>query len=186
MAIFYTSKCKHILFLTLFLHCKILLCQYNTALALSKFDPYAINNNGGKFAITNMHLDWTLGDIGNTHIYNYNNNILLSTGFLQNAYDFSAVYKQLEIFGEQIKVGPNPFSNSIHLSCAQDGMEIISIEMYNQAGICIKKIQGPYAGYNFDMLIPIEKLTFPICLMQIKYCVANQWILYKSLKLVQY
>jgi hypothetical protein len=148
-------------------------------------DPYTINSNGGTLSINQLLLDWEISDLSNTLIYKNKQVLIVSTGFLQNAYDASTLYNSIEIFGEQIKVGPNPFTNRIGLFCKQDGMDILGIQVYDSHGILIRNIIGPFSGLQFEHTIQFQKLSNPICFVQIKYTVANRYTYYKTFKLIQ-
>ncbi len=152
---------------------------------LTSKDPYTVNSNGGTLRINQLLLDWEISDLSTTLIYKNKQVLILSTGFLQNAYDASALYNSIEVFGEQIKVGPNPFTNRLRLFCKQDGMDILDIRVYDSHGILIRNTIGPFSGLQFEHTIQFQKLTTPICFVQIKYTVANRYTYYKTFKLIQ-
>lgn len=148
-------------------------------------DPYNLNSNGGTLSINQLLVDWEMATFSNTLIYKNKPALILSTGFLQNTYDVSALYNSIEIFGAQIKVGPNPFTDRLRLFCKQDGMDIMGIQVYDSHGVLIKNIIGPFSGLQFEYTIQFQKLNNPICFVQIKYLVANRYTYFKIFKLIQ-
>jgi hypothetical protein len=160
--------------------------QFKAPNALKHLDPYVINCNGGSTLVNQIIIDWTVGNMGNTFSAISRPALILSTGYLQNSYNVTALFKQIDSFGLQIKVGPNPFRNTLHIYCAQDGLDIITIKLFDSQGIMIKNILGPFSGIGFDQILQIQKLSNPICYVQIQYKVANEFILQRTYKLLQY
>lgn len=160
--------------------------QSQTTFALKHIDPYTLNCNGGSKLVNQLIVDWTFGNMGNTFSYTTRPALMISSGYLQNSYDVKALFQQLDSFGLQIKVGPNPFQNTLHIYCAQDGLDIITIKLFDSQGIMIKNILGPFSGIGFDQIWQIQKLSNPICYLQIQYKVANEFILQRTYKLLQY
>jgi len=153
---------------------------------LRSLDPNTINCNGGCISLNKIIIDWTAGDVGNTIKYNAKPFIIISTGYLQNDYDASALFRTMGNFGLQIKVGPNPFTNNIHISCAQTGMDIISIALYDNVGNGFNLIKGPFSGLLFEKNIYIHQLSNPICYLKVHYIIANKYELSRTFKLIQY
>jgi hypothetical protein len=160
--------------------------QLNKAHHYEQLDPYALNSNGGTTTINQMTIDWSVESLSNTLTFNNKPAMLISTGFLQNGYDVLTHFNQLENFGLQIKVGPNPFTNFIHIYCSQDGIDILGIQVYSSQGLLIKNVVGPFSGLQFAQTIALQKLSTPIYFVQVKYIVANKYMLNKTFKLIQY
>lgn len=151
-----------------------------------KLDPSIVNNNGGSFLIQGFMMDWSMGGLATTFVYNEKGSIILSIGFLQNAYDIASVYNNLSDFGLQIKIGPNPFYNDLFFYCKQEGIVINSIKIFDVQGNLIKNMKGPFSGLQFEKHISIQKLTNPTCIVQIEYVVANKYTSTRIYKLIQY
>jgi hypothetical protein len=147
-------------------------------------DAYTLNCNGNALKIDRMVLDWTWGDMGNTLSFNTIPKTVLSTGYLQNAYDPFGLLIEGEKWVAQIKIGPNPFKNCIHIYCNQDGMEILSIDLFTQESLCIYAEKGPFSGIQFEKTIPISHLTSGLYFVELKICVANKSIHQKIFKLI--
>ena len=163
-----------------------ILGQSQIPFTIKHLDPYSINCNGGSKLVNQLIVDWTLGNMGNTFTYTTRPGLMISSGYLQNSYDVKVLFQQLDSFGLQIKVGPNPFQNTLRIYCAQDGLDIITIKLFDNQGIIIKNIMGPFSGIEFDQILQIQKLSNPICYLQIQYKVANEFILQRTYKLLQY
>jgi len=173
-------------YLTAFISIPILgFSQLPLGVYIASKDPYNLNSNGGTLSVNQLMLDWEIATLSNTLIYKNKPVLILSTGYLQNAYDASELYSSIEIFGAQIKVGPNPFTNRLRLFCKQDGMDIMGIQVYDSHGVLIKNIIGPFSGLQFEYTIQFQKLNNPICFVQIKYLVANRYTYFKTFKLIQ-
>ena len=151
-----------------------------------KLDPSIINNNGGSFLMQGFMMDWSIGGLANTLVYKEKATTILSIGFLQNAYDIRAVYNDINNFGLQIKIGPNPFYNDLYFYCKQDGIVIDAIRLFDGQGNLIKNIKGPFSGLQFEKHISIPKLSNPTCYVQIQYVVANKYTSARIYKLTQY
>jgi len=160
--------------------------QYSITGKGAALNPHVMNSNGGSVIIHQMLLDWNLGDLASTFKVHQNPTILLTTGFLQNHYPTISLFKDLSGFGEQIKIGPNPFYNEIHIYCKQDGINIISIRILDSKGSMLKYIKGPFSGLAFEKHIELKKGKYPFYFVQISYSVANSFSLYKTYKLLQY
>ena len=160
--------------------------QAQTPFPLKHIDPYTINSNGGSKIVNQLIVDWTLGNMGNTFTYTTRPALMISSGYLQDSYDVKNLFQQIDSFGLQIKVGPNPFQNTLHIYCAQDGLDIIAIKLFDSQGKVIKNILGPFSGIGFDQILQIQKLSNPICYLQIQYKVADEFILQRTYKLLQY
>jgi hypothetical protein len=160
--------------------------QYAQSVVYKKFlDPYTINVSGRSSMLNNQLIDWSLGESPMVHTFNKYAIYLLSTGFLQSVYDPLLLYKSLDSFDIQIKIGPNPFNNLVHIQCRQDGITISSIQLINFRGDVIYHLPGFYAGMNFYQEIPIQKLSNPICYLYLHYTIANKIERTKIIKLIQ-
>jgi hypothetical protein len=151
-----------------------------------KLDPSIINNNGGCIVMQDIMMDWSIGGLASTLIYKEKVTTILSIGFLQNAYDIVTIYNDINDFGLQIKIGPNPFYNDLYFYCKQDGIVIDAIKLFDGQGNLIKSIKGPFSGLQFEQHISIQKLISPTCFVQIQYVVANKYASASIYKLIQY
>ena len=183
--LFYKQVCKIILAFLLFISSKNF-GPFQSSFAVKHLDPYDISINGGTKILNQLLFDWTLGNMGNTISYTTRPSMIVSTGYLQNSSDVLALYQEIESFGLQIKVGPNPFQNKVWIHCAQDGLVIIAIKFFNSNGFMIKHILGPFSGLYFEQNFEIQKLITPICYVQVQYKVANEFTFQKTYKLLQH
>ncbi len=183
---FFYGLSKILTFAALFTCSLKVIGQAQTTIVFKHLDPYEINCSGGSYFVNQLMIDWTTGNMGNTFSYASQPTLILSTGYLQNNYHVTALFKEIEAFGLQIKVGPNPFQNTLQMLCAQDGLDIVSIKIYDSQGVIIKSMTGPFSGLQFDKKIQMQKLSNPICYVQIKYSVASTFILQRTYKLLQY
>ncbi len=151
-----------------------------------KLDPSILDNNGGSFLMRGFMMDWSIGGLGNTLVYKEKATTILSIGFLQNAYDIATIYNDINDFGLQIKIGPNPFYNDLYFYCKQDGIVIKSINLFDALGNLIKNLKGPFSGLQFEQHFSIQKLMNPNCFVQILYVVDNQFTRSRIYKLLQY
>ena len=160
--------------------------QYSITNTRAPLDPNVINSNGGSAIIHQIVFDWNVGDVAATYNIPKPHEMLLTTGFLQSEPDVSLLFKALYNFGQQIKIGPNPFYNEIHISCKQYGMSIISIRVLDSKGSMVKYIKGPFSGLAFEKHIEIQKGKDPCYFVQICYNISNSYSIYKTFKLIQY
>lgn len=168
------------------LYCIKGLSQYSALVNFQQIDPHTINSIGGTIYSNQMRIDWGLGEMASTFKINHTPSILLSTGYLQSSYDIVSLFNQLDSFGLHIKVGPNPFYNTLRIYCALDGLDIMAIQIFDSHGVVIKNIQGPFSGLQFEQTIQIQKLSTPICLVYIQYKIANLYSRQRIYKLIQY
>jgi hypothetical protein len=148
-------------------------------------DPYCINVTGSSIQVNDIYFDWSLGEAAMVHTLETQKNYILSTGFLQSVYTPLYLYNELDSFGIQIKVGPNPFKNSIIIQSKVDELTITSIQLINFQGKLLYNFEGLFSGLQFYHEIIIEKLVFPVCFLRIQYCIADKIYRSKYLKLLQ-
>ena len=160
--------------------------QYAVTGRPASLDPIVLNSNGGNVLLNSILLEWNVGELAQTYSIQSRPFFFLTTGYLQNGYDITLLFSKLSKFGEQIKIGPNPFHQLIHIYCAQEGLNINSIHIIDSKGVHIKSLAGPFSGLNFDKTIAIEKHSDPLYFIQINYTVANAISLTTIYKLIQY
>ena len=148
-------------------------------------DPFAMNVAGHSWTNTNYIIDWSVGEAPMIHSLFKHPFFLLSTGFLQNAYDPLLLYESLDSFGIQIKVGPNPFKNRISIHCNQDGIIITSVQLISFSGIVVYQLNDRRAGLNYYQEIQIQKLNNSICYLCLHYIIADKIVRFKIFKLIQ-
>ena len=183
---FYHRSIKCCIVILACLYCIKGLSQYSAPVSFQQIDPYTINSIGGSIYTNQMSVDWGLGEMASTFKIDHTPSILLSTGYLQSSYDIVSLFNQLDSFGLQIKVGPNPFYNTLRIYCALDGLDIMAIQIFDSHGVVIKNIRGPFSGLQFEQTIQIQKLSTPICLVYIQYKIANLYSRQRIYKLIQY
>ena len=126
----------HTLLLLLFIliYSNKVLGQYSVIGNGTALSPHVINSNGGTVLISQMWVDWNVGDLAATYKTVQHPVLFLTTGFLQSDPDVLLLFKDFSSLGEQIKIGPNPFYSGIHIYCKQVGITILSIRIMDSKG----------------------------------------------------
>lgn len=163
-----------------------MLGQYSVIGNGTALSPHVINSNGGTVLISQMWVDWNVGDLAATYKTVQHPVLFLTTGFLQSDPDVLLLFKDFSSFGEQIKIGPNPFYSGIHIYCKQVGITILSIRIMDSKGNLNQYIKGPFSGLAFEKQIEIQKGKDPFYFVQIGYTISNSVSLNKTFKLIQY
>ena len=148
-------------------------------------DPYCINVSGHSIQMQGLLLDWSFGEANSIHSYYNQTGILLTTGFLQSYSNPLLQYQKLDSFDLQIKMGPNPFVNTIYLQSQQDGIVIYKIQLINSNGRLVYLSTEAYAGYCFYQKIAIPNLAEPVYYLTVYYRIANTLEKFKTFKLIQ-
>jgi hypothetical protein len=148
-------------------------------------DPYCINVSGHSHQMQGLLLDWSFGEPGPIQSWFAQIGMVLTTGYLQSFSDPLLLYQKLDSFDLQIKVGPNPFNNSIYLQSKQDGIVIYKIQMISSSGVMVYFSNESYAGYCFFKIIAVPKLADPIYYLTVYYRIANTLEKFKTYKLIQ-
>jgi hypothetical protein len=180
------SKKKYTLLLGLFLfNCFYLAAQFNTFSNKAIVDPRSINSNGHSASLAELNIDWNLGDFA--HAIHYSNNEIsyITTGYLQNTYHTLLLKEKLDSILLHVKIGPNPFSRTINITCDQDAVIINAITLFDYAGKRIRQIKGPFAGVQFEQRIHVDQLIQAFCFVQIQFTVGNNQPCLRIYKLIQ-
>jgi hypothetical protein len=186
MAIFLAYQ-KHIQILGLLIIIySSLPAQLNTSHKSLIIDPWTINSNGYTALLPQLILDWNLGDLAHTVHFSNNEIAYITTGYLQNTYNALGLKEKLDSVLLHVNLGPNPFKNSIHISCDQDALTIIAIALFDYQGNCIRQVNGPFSGVHFNQTIPVYELMPPYCIVQIQFTLGDNQRYLKTYKLIQY
>ncbi len=148
-------------------------------------DPYCMNVAGASHSIANLSVDWSLGEAPISHTLQAPPGYILSTGFLQSKNDPLLLFKNLDSFSLQIKVGPNPFTHIIQIAAHQEGVQIHAIQLFNSQGIILHQMKGQYAGLHFNYQIHTEALNNSICYLVVNYSIGDFLFKSKCFKLIQ-
>ncbi len=186
MAIFLANK-KYILFIGLVAVSPIYLAaQSNATNKRPRLDPWSMNGNGHTVMLPSLILDWNLGDFA--HFVHFSNNEIsfITTGYLQNNYNALLLNDKLDSILLQVKVGPNPFKNTIHISCNQDALIINGIVLYDEQGKRLGHVRGPFSGVQFEQSFTVYPLKQTYCFIQIQFTLGNNQQYFKTYKLIQY
>ncbi len=148
-------------------------------------DPFTINVTGSSHELSNLTIDWSWGEASIIKTLHDNPSYFLSTGFLQSKNDPFLLFKNLDSFALQIKIGPNPFTNLIQISTNQEGILIHAIQLFNSQGILLYQMKGYYNGLRFYHKIQIEALNNSICYLVVHYSIGDLLKRSKYFKLIQ-
>jgi hypothetical protein len=149
-------------------------------------DPFSINVAGKSWDIGTNNINWSVGESGLTHSFAKHPTYLFTSGFLQSVYDPLMLFKSIDSFDLQIKVGPNPFNDHIYIQSKQDGIIITSVQLLDFRGDIIYHLPGMYAGIHYYQEISIQRLNNPICYLYLKYSIASLVPRTKIIKLIQH
>ncbi len=149
-------------------------------------DPYTMNVMGSASQISNISFDWSIGEAPIAQMLNWQAQFQLSTGFLQSSYYPQLLFKHLDSFEVEIKVGPNPFSDRIIIQSKVDEIMITGIQLIDFQGKVLFTSTELFSGIQFYKEINIRKLLFPICFLQIQYIISDRIYNTKYLKLIQH
>jgi hypothetical protein len=148
-------------------------------------DPFTINVTGSSRQLSNITIDWSWGEasiIKTLHAYP---SYILSTGFLQSKNDPLLLFKNLDSFALQIKIGPNPFTDFIQITMNQEGIAIHAIQLFNAQGILLYQMKGNYSGLGFYHKIKMEAHDNSIYYLVVNYTIGDFMTKSKYFKLIQ-
>lgn len=184
MAIFLSKKNTLFLGLMVF-SCASLVAQFNSTSSYPKLDPWTINSSGHKASLSAFTLDWNLGDFAHSIHFSNNEISFVTTGYLQSSYPTLLLKEKLDSILLQVKLGPNPFKNTILISCNQDALTIDAILLFDEQGNRLVQVKGPFSGVHFEQRITVSPLKKAYCFIQIQFTLGNEQYL-KTYKLIQY
>ena len=134
---------------------------------------FGFNPIGNTKYLPPLVVDWTGGECLQLTASSPYLKWILSFGFLQNDYDKAMLFKSLDSFGWQIKVGPNPFSNYLIVQCKQEGIVITKILLSDLSGKLLYQSNGMYSGTAFHKRIHIAQISAGSYLLLIYFIVGN-------------
>ena len=148
-------------------------------------DPFCQNIASGSKVTSTCILDWNIGEFLSTETYISKSNIMLTSGFLQNQNDIIFNLRSIDSFNLKIVIGPNPTQNIFKISCAQDGIIILDINIIDNLGNSIQVLKGPYAGLNFQKEINLIGEKNGLYYIIVNYIVGRQVLANKVLKILK-
>lgn len=148
-------------------------------------DPFTINVTGFSHQRSDLIMDWSWGEASMIKTLQTYPSYILSTGFLQSKNDPLLLFKNVDSFALQIKIGPNPFTDLIQISSNQEGIAINAIQLFDTHGILLHQMKGQFAGLHFYYQIHVQSLHDPTCYLVVYYSIGDLLIKSKCFKLIQ-
>lgn len=157
----------------------------NTLLQGQYLDPFCQNILSGSKPTGDITLDWNIGEPLSAATIVSKNNIMLTSGFLQNQNEAIRTFKNIDSFKLKILIGPNPIQENFTISCTQDGLDILCIKIIDAFGNSIQEIKGPYSGLNFQKNINLLSENKGIYYVIVNFILTGKFTANKVFKLLK-
>ena len=130
-------------------------------------------------------LDWSLGETISINTLHSSQNIMMTTGVLQNEILLYFSMDQIDSIGNQIYVGPIPVKESLHIWTHQNNVTIQKMILTDQWGRIKIKVDGPFSGLYFKYEIPFTSVNTGIYFLMIHYVVGQSMTRIKICKVIK-
>lgn len=130
-------------------------------------------------------LDWSLGETVSINTLYGAENMMMTTGVLQNEILHSFSTEQVDSIGQQIYVGPIPVKELLDVWTHQNNVTILKMIITDQWGRIKLKIDGPFSGLYFKQQIPFTSVNTGIYFLMIHYVVGQSMTRTKICKVIK-
>lgn len=130
-------------------------------------------------------LDWSLGETISINTLYSSQNMMMTTGVLQNEILHYFSMDQIDSIGNQIYVGPIPVKESLHIWTHQNNVTILKMIITDQWGRIKIKIDGPFSGLYFKQQIPFTSVNTGIYFLMIQYVAGQSMARTKMCKVIK-
>ncbi len=146
-----------------------------------QIDPVGTTNNGGQNKLTNVIVDWSMGEAFSIVTVVSKTNALYSTGFLQGVMDPQVQFSSADNWENSFQLGPNPIFQNSWLRVNDANLRITKLELLNSVGQIIHVMTGPFSGIRFSKQIPMGSANTGNYYLLIYYVVGE---LYLKMKII--
>lgn len=155
--------------------------------ALLLVDPYSLAVQGGSQFINAASdkwlIDWSVGQAIDTHTLTNNNAFIISAGFLQNKNCDRCLYKNLDAFLNNLKWGPNPVQDYLHIQINQAGLLWTNIEIYTIEGRLIQSTRPNLYGMQLDYTMDWRSFQEGTYFLKVYFLIDEQFPISKTIQI---
>jgi len=148
--------------------------------------PFTLNvSSQTSYQASPYILDWSLGETISINTLHSSQNMMLTTGILQNEILHYFSMDQIDSIGNQIYVGPIPVQESLHIWSHQNNVTIHKMILTDQWGRIKIKVDGPFSGLYFKYEIPFTSVNTGIYFLMIHYVAGQSMTRTKICKVIK-
>jgi hypothetical protein len=150
-------------------------------------DPFSLAIQGGSKTLHNEQdrilLDWSIGQPASFDVFNKDYPITISGGFLQNKNCDRCLFKTLDSFLVQLKMGPNPVEHFLSIQINQAGIIWQGAEIYNMEGRLIQKMDVKLSGLHLKYILNFNQYAKGIYFLKCYFLVDQQFPIIKTIQI---
>ncbi len=156
-------------------------------LFLILLDPLGLAIQGASKSIhseqDSIIMDWSIGQPACFDLINKNYPITISSGFIQNKNCDQCLYKSLDSFLVQVKIGPNPTELYLYTHINQAGLFWQGFEVYNLEGKLIDRIIVKLSGLRLQYTINLSHYTKGMYFLKYYFLIDQQIPIIKTIQI---
>ena len=156
-------------------------------LFLILLDPLGLAIQGGSKSIhseqDSIIMDWSIGQPACFDLINKNYPITISSGFIQNKNCDQCLYKSLDSFLVQVKIGPNPTEHNLYTHINQSGLIWQGWEMYNMEGKLLERRVINLSGLRLQYTINLSHYSKGIYFLKYYFLIDQQIPIIKTIQI---
>ena len=109
--------------------------------------------------------------------------LIINTGFLQNKNCDKCLYKSLDSFLVQVKIGPNPTEHNLYTHVNQSGLIWQGWEMYNLEGKLLERRVINLSGLRLQYTINLSNYSKGIYFLKYYFLIDQQISIIKTIQI---
>jgi hypothetical protein len=154
-------------------------------LYLILLDPLGLAIQGGSKTLHSEQdciiMDWSIGQPAVLESFKKDASIFINTGFLQNKNCDQCLYKSLDSFLVQVKIGPNPTEHNLFIQINQAGLIWQGWEIYNMEGKLLERKVINLSGLRLQYTINLSHYTKGIYFLKCYFLIDQQIPIFKTI-----
>jgi Secretion system C-terminal sorting domain len=154
-------------------------------LYLILLDPLGLAIQGGSKTLhseqDSIIMDWSIGQPAVLESFHKDASLCINTGFLQNKNCDQCLYKSLDSFLVQVKIGPNPTEHNLFIQINQAGLIWQGWEIYNMEGKLLERKVINLSGLRLQYTINLSHYTKGIYFLKCYFLIDQQIPIFKTI-----
>ncbi len=150
-------------------------------------DPFSLAIQGGSIALAHEQnsiiIDWSLGQPAAGELFNKDYSIFISNGFLQNKNCDRCLYKNIDSFLVQLKIGPNPIVQYLYMQLNQAGIFWQGVDIYNLEGKLIQRTKVNQSAFQLRYNINFNGYPKGIYFLKCYFLIDQQFPIIKTIQI---
>ncbi|MFZ9242353.1 MAG: T9SS type A sorting domain-containing protein [Sediminibacterium sp.] len=156
-------------------------------LYLILLDPLGLAIQGGSKTLhseqDSIIMDWSIGQPAVLDSFNKDASLIVNTGFLQNKNCDKCLYKSLDSFLVQVKIGPNPTEHNLYTHINQLGLIWQGWEMYNLEGKLLERRVINLSGLRLQYTINLSNYSKGMYFLKYYFLIDQQISIIKTIQI---